>query len=71
MNGYYKAELIRGPARTGPWKSVGDVELATLSWVHWHNTARLHGYLGDIPPAEFETAFYAAQRDDQALVGIP
>lgn len=71
VNGYYKAELIRGPSRIGPWKSVGDVELATLSWVHWHNTARLHGYLGDIPPAEFETAFYAAQRDDQALVGIP
>jgi transposase InsO family protein len=71
VNGYYKAELIRGPARTGPWRSVQDVELATLSWVHWHNTARLHGYLGDIPPAEFETAFYAAQRDDQALVGIP
>ena len=62
VNGYYKAELIRGPARTGPWRSVQDVELATLSWVHWHNTARLHGYLGDIPPAEFETAFYAAQR---------
>jgi putative transposase len=71
VNGYYKAELIRGPARTGPWKSAQDVELATLSWVHWHNTRRLHGYLGDIPPAEFETAFYAAQRDDRIPVGIP
>ena len=38
MNGYYKAELIRGPARDGrPWKTVDDVELATLSWVHWFN----------------------------------
>jgi putative transposase len=71
VNGYYKAELIRGPARSGPWKSVQDVELATLSWVHWHNTARLHGYLGDVPPAEYETAFYATQTTDQALVGIP
>ena len=71
VNGYYKAELIRGPARPGPWKSVQDVELATLSWVHWHNTARLHGYLGDIPPAEYETAFYATQTTDQALVEIP
>ena len=35
-----------------------DVELATLGWVHWHNTGRLHGYLGDTPPAEFEAAFY-------------
>jgi putative transposase len=71
VNGYYKAELIRGPARTGPWKSVQDVELATLSWVHWHNTARLHGYLGDIPPTEFETAFYATHRDDRTPVAIP
>lgn len=71
VNGYYKAELIRGPARSGPWKTVEDVELATLGWVHWHNTQRLHGYLGDIPPTEFETKFYAAQGSDQALVEIP
>jgi putative transposase len=71
VNGYYKAELIRGPARTGPWKCVQDVELATLSWVHWHNTARLHGYLADIPPAEYETAFYASHTVDRTPVGIP
>jgi len=30
VNGYYKAELIRGPAREGrAWKTVEDVELAT------------------------------------------
>ena len=71
-NGYYKAELIRGPIREelGPWKSVEDVELATLGWVHWHNTNRLHGYLGDLPPAEYEHAYYAAQRTDRPLVGI-
>ena len=34
VNGYYKSELIYGPARTGPWKTVEDVELATLGWVH-------------------------------------
>jgi putative transposase len=27
---------------------------------YWHNTERLHGYLGDVPPAKFETAHYAA-----------
>ena len=54
VNGYYKAELIYGPARIGPWKTIDDVELATLGWVHWHNTSRLHGYLNDVPPAEFE-----------------
>ncbi|MHA0289930.1 IS3 family transposase [Mycobacterium sp. C3-094] len=70
VNGYYKAELIYGPARNGPWKTVEDVELATLSWTYWHNTARLHSYLGDIPPVEFEAAFYDAYRTDQPLIGI-
>jgi len=28
--------------------------------VHWHNTQRLHGYLGDLPPVEFEQ-LHAAQ----------
>jgi putative transposase len=69
VNGYYKTELIRGPARDAkPWKAVDDVELATLGWVHWHNTNRLHGYLDDVPPAEFEKAFYATTQTDQALV---
>ena len=53
VNGLYKTELIRGPEQ-GPWKTVDDVELATLGWVHWHNTDRLHSYCGDVPPAEFE-----------------
>ena len=69
VNGYYKAELVRGPARSGPWKTVEDVELATLGWVYWHNTSRLHSYLADAPPNQFET-FYAAQRTDQPLVEI-
>jgi putative transposase len=71
VNGYYKAELIRGPSRPGPWKTVEDVELATLGWVHWHNTVRLHGYLGDVPPAEYEQAFYAAHSPTQSPVGTP
>ena len=70
VNGYYKAELIRGPARHGPWRTIEDVELATLGWVHWHNTERLHGYLHDLPPTEFEDRLYAAQQGDQALVEI-
>ena len=32
VNGLYKAELIHAQ---GPWTSVGEVELATLRWVHW------------------------------------
>jgi len=68
VNALYKTELIRGPAQ-GPWRTVEDVELATLGWVHWHNNERLHGYLNDVPPVEFEAA-YAAQQTDQQLVGI-
>jgi putative transposase len=70
VNGYYKSELIHGPARPGPWRTVEDVELATLGWVHWHNTRRPHGYLHDVPPAGFEAAFYATKRTDQPLVEI-
>jgi putative transposase len=67
VNGLYKTELIKGPGR-GPWKTVDDVELATLGWVHWYNTERLHGRLGDVPPEEYEAA-YAAKQADQDLVG--
>ena len=69
MNGYYKADNGE-TTHPGPWKSVDEVELGTLGWVHWHNTPRLHGYLDDVPPAEFEEAFYATKRTDQPLVEI-
>lgn len=32
VNGLYKTELIYGPDQ-GPWRTIQDVELATLSWV--------------------------------------
>jgi putative transposase len=71
VNGYYKAELIRGPARQGPWKTIEEVELATLGWVHWHNTQRLHGYLGDLPPAEFEALHAPRQDPDPGVLPVP
>ena len=58
VNGLYKTELVYGPDQ-GPWRKIEDVELATLSWVHWYNTQRLHGYLNDVPPIEYEEAHYA------------
>jgi putative transposase len=66
-NSLYKAELIRGPDQ-GPWRTIEDVELATLGWVHWFNTDRIHGYLDDESPDEIEAA-YAAQQADQPMVG--
>ena len=62
VNSLYKTELIRGPGQ-GPWRTVDDVELATLGWVHWWNTDRIHGYLHDQSPHQFEAA-YAATRTD-------
>ena len=52
-----------GPTATG-WDDVDELELATLSWVHWFNDDRLHSHCDDVPPAEFEAAFYAAQQTD-------
>jgi putative transposase len=67
-NGLYKTECVYGPDTTG-WDDVDELELATLSWVHWFNQQRLHSHCDDIPPAEFEAAFYAAQQADPARVG--
>ena len=68
INGLYKAELIYGPDQ-GPCKTMNQVELATLAWVHWYNTERLHGYCGDVPPIEYEEAHYAAQQLTDTLLG--
>jgi len=56
VNGLYKTELIR---QRGPWRTVEDVELATLGWVDWYNQRRLHGACNDLPPAEYEAMFYS------------
>jgi putative transposase len=59
VNGLYKAELIN---RRGPWRSIEQVELETAAWVHWWNAQRLHGACGDIPPTEYEAAYWADQQ---------
>ena len=56
--GLFKAELI---ARRGPWRSLEQVELATARWVAWWNRDRLHGACDDVPPAEFEAAYWHRQ----------
>jgi putative transposase len=68
-HGLYKAECVYGPDAPRPFDDVDELELATLSWVSWFNEQRLHSHCDDVPPAEFEAAFYAAQQDDQTLVG--
>ena len=61
--GLYKTELIE---RQSPWKSHTSVEYQTFKWVDWFNTRRLMEPLGDVPPAEYEQAYYDAQ-DRQAI----
>ena len=53
--GLYKTEVIR---RRGPWKSIDDVEYATLEWIDWFNNRRLLEPIGDIPPAEYEMLYW-------------
>ena len=55
MIGLLKTELIK-PG--GPWRTVEQVEIATLEWVDWFNHRRLLEACGDIPPAELEQAHY-------------
>ncbi len=53
INGLYKAEVVHRRS----WRTLQDVELATLEWVHWYNRHRLLGPLGYVSPAEAEEAY--------------
>ncbi len=55
--GLYKSELV---TMRGPWRSVDDVEVATLAWADWWNHARILWPIGGVPPAEFEANWLAA-----------
>ena len=60
--GLFKAEVIH---QRGPWRSFDAVEYATLEWVDWFNNRRLLEPIGNIPPAEAETNFYAAMETSE------
>ena len=67
VNGLYKTDLIR---QRGPWRTVEQVELATLEYVWWWNNSRLHGELDMRTPAEVEQTYYADLESTQpALTG--
>jgi putative transposase len=63
--GLYKTELIK-PG--GPWRSLAQIEVATAEWVDWYNRVRLHSAIGYVPPAEYESTFYA-QPQPREVVG--
>ena len=61
--GLFKTEAL-GPAspfRTGPLRTLDDVEYPVMEWVDWYNNRRLHSLLGYVPPVEYESAYYAQQ----------
>lgn len=62
-DGLYKTEVIH---RRGPWRTVDEVEYATLEWVDWFNNRRLLKPIGDIPPIELEMAYYR-QEEESAI----
>ena len=58
--GLYKSELI---TMQGRWRTVADIELAALTWVHWWNTSRHFQRIGDIPAVEYETNWKTSHQD--------
>ncbi|WP_398871123.1 integrase core domain-containing protein [Streptomyces mirabilis] len=64
--GLYKTDLIK---RRRPWHGLVDVELATAERVDWFNNQRLPTAIGDIPPHEHETNYYA-QHQPRPAAGV-
>jgi putative transposase len=65
--GLFKTEVIHP---NGPWRTLEEVEFATLEWVDWFNTDRLLEPIGDIPPAEFEAMYYEQLESPATEVGL-
>jgi len=65
--GLYKTEVIR---RRGPWRSLEAVEFATLEWVDWFNNRRILEPIGNIPPVEYEEAYYERRESPAMAVGL-
>lgn len=53
--GLYKTECVK---IDGPFRTADELELATLSWVHWFNKNRLHSSIGYLTPVEMENKYY-------------
>jgi putative transposase len=56
--GLYKTELVHP---RGPWRTLDELELATLEWIDWYNHRRIHSAIGNATPAEHERAFYSGK----------
>jgi putative transposase len=67
--GLYKNECVK---IDGPFRTVDELELATLSWVHWFNHNRLHSSIDYLTPLEAEQEYYRHNTSrQQPLPGEP
>jgi putative transposase len=66
VNSLYKAELIYGPHQ-GPCTPSRTSNSPPWAGFHWYNTQRIHGYTGDIPPAEYEDIYHAERSIKQPI----
>ena len=66
INGLFKTEVIHP---NGPWRSLEEVEFATLTWVDWWNERRLLEPIGNVPTAEYEEMYF--QKKETATEAAP
>jgi len=64
--GLYKNECVK---IDGPFRTVDELELATLDWVHWFNENRLHSSIGYLTPIEIEEQYREINPHQQPLMG--
>jgi hypothetical protein len=59
--GLFKTEEVSksSPFLQGAIKTIDDIEFATIEWVDWFNTRRLHSTLNYVTPDEFEAVYYS------------
>ena len=57
-NNTYKRELIW---INRPYRTVGELEYATMRFVSWYNSKRLHASLGYRTPEQAENEYYQKQ----------
>jgi putative transposase len=62
INGRYKTELTK---LRRPWRTLHQVEIATLEWVDWFNNRRIYEHCGDMTPIELEDLYYQHNEDRQ------
>jgi len=62
--GLYKTEKIH---REGPWRTLAEIELATLEWVDWYNTLCRHRHNPNVGIEPHQAAFRLRRRSPRRV----